>query len=407
VPGADDGFDGFDGFTGGRSGEAVVVTADPALAERLVRCATEVGVRPQVVTAPSAAGSAWVDGALVLLGADCVPHLSPRAAMPAGGLVVVHDEEGELPVDLLPGPSADRAGAPVNDVHRHPGAAGPSVPGLPTGLAGAELVVLPSGRPRLLDRLTAVLPAAGAPVLGVVGGRGGAGASTLAVSAALAGAGAGLRVALLDLDPLGGGVDLLLGADQQEGLRWRDLGALTGPLPHGTLWAALPEAAGVGYLTWGRGEPPSLPAASPGSTPGLPSALPVVLDAACREVDLVVLDLPRCPHVLAVAAGRASRVLVVVPAEVRAAASARRVVAALEAVTPDLGLVVRGPAPTGLPAEAVAEVLGLPLTGELRPEPGLAAALDRGDLPTTRPRGPLAILCRRLVADLVPVQAPR
>lgn len=374
-----------------------MVTADPVLAERLVRCAGEVGVRPEVVAAPSSAASAWAEGALVLLGADCVPHLSPRTAMPPGGLVVVLDEEGELPVDLLPGAPPQRVGAPATG-HHGPGAAGASVPGLPAGLAEAELVVLPSGRQSLLGHLASVLPVAGAPVLGVVGGRGGAGASTLAVSAALAAAATGLRVALLDLDPLGGGVDLLLGADHQEGLRWSDLGAVPGPLPHGSLWASLPEAAGVGYLTWSRDEPPSH---------GLPSVLPEVLEAARREADLVVLDLPRCPHVLAAAAGRACRVVVVVPAEVRAAASARRVVAALEAVDLDLGLVVRGPAPTGLPAEAVAEVLGVPLAGEIRPEPGLAAALDRGDLPITRQRGPLAVLCRRLVAELVPATALR
>jgi len=390
---------------GARPGEAVVVTADPVLAERIVRGAAEVGVHARVVAAPSAAASGWADGALVLLGADCVPHLPPRTAKPPGGLVVVLDEEGELPVDLLPGAASQRAGVPSTG-RAGRAAAGAWVAGLPPGLADAELVVLPSGRRRLLEHLASVLPVAGAPVLGVVGGRGGAGASALAVSAALSAAGTGLRVALLDLDPLGGGVDLLLGADRQEGLRWSDLGAVPGPLPHGALWASLPEAAGVGYLTWSRDDGAAVPAA-PAGPPGAPAVLPAVLEAARREADLVVLDLPRCPHVLAAAAGPASRVVVVVPAEVRAAASARRVVAVLEPAAPDLGLVVRGPAPTGLPAEAVAEVLGVPLVGELRPEPGLAEALDRGDPPITRPRGPLALLCRRLVAELVPATALR
>jgi hypothetical protein len=63
--------------------------------------------------------------------------------------------------------------------------------------------------------------------------------------------------------------------------------------------------------------------------------------------------------------------------------------------------VVRGPAPTGLPAEAVADALGLPLAGSLRPEPGLAAALDRGDVPPVRPRGPLAALSAQLLASVL------
>jgi hypothetical protein len=74
------------------------------------------------------------------------------------------------------------------------------------------------------------------------------------------------------------------------------------------------------------------------------------------------------------------------------------VLATLEPLAGEIALVVRGPAPTGLPAEAVADALGLPLAGELKPEPGLPAALDRGDVPPVRPRGPLALLCARLLA---------
>jgi hypothetical protein len=48
----------------------------------------------------------------------------------------------------------------------------------------------------------------------------------------------------------------------------------------------------------------------------------------------------------------------------------------------------------------VAEALGLPLAGTLRPEPGLPVALERGEAPGTG-RGPLARLCQRLLADLI------
>ena len=50
---------------------------------------------------------------------------------------------------------------------------------------------------------------------------------------------------------------------------------------------------------------------------------------------------------------------------------------------------MRGPAPGGIAPEEVATALGLPLIATMRPEPGLARALERGTAPG-RPRGPLA-----------------
>jgi hypothetical protein len=64
---------------------------------------------------------------------------------------------------------------------------------------------------------------------------------------------------------------------------------------------------------------------------------------------------------------------------------------------------VRGPAATGVTADLLAESLGVPLLGELRAEPGLDGALERGEAPGLRRRGPLARLSDRVLADL-PVQ---
>ena len=127
-----------------------------------------------------------------------------------------------------------------------------------------------------------------------------------------------------------------------------------------------------------------------------------VLDGLARHASLLVVDLPRCApdELVDVVLARARLGLLVVPADVGSAAAAARVCARVGPRLPDLRLVVRGPAPTGLPAEAVAQALQLPLAGRVRAEPGLAAALDRGEPPPLRPRGPLAALCRRLVAEL-------
>jgi hypothetical protein len=77
----------------------------------------------------------------------------------------------------------------------------------------------------------------------------------------------------------------------------------------------------------------------------------------------------------------------------------RRSVAALHCAA--LALVVRGPAPGRLRPKAIAQSLGLPLAGTLRPEPGLACGLERGVIPAGNGRGPLAALCRHLVDDLL------
>ena len=82
-------------------------------------------------------------------------------------------------------------------------------------------------------------------------------------------------------------------------------------------------------------------------------------------------------------------------------AAAARVAATVVPRCPKLSVVVRGPAPGKLRASEIADALGLPLAGTLRPEPGLAAALERGEAPGGAGRSPLAALCRHLLADLI------
>ena len=66
-------------------------------------------------------------------------------------------------------------------------------------------------------------PQQAGPVLAVVGGRGGAGASVFAAAVAVAAVRDGERALLVDCDPLGGGLDLLLAAEDVAGLRWADI----------------------------------------------------------------------------------------------------------------------------------------------------------------------------------------
>ena len=179
-------------------------------------------------------------------------------------------------------------------------------------------------------------------------------------------------------------------------MRWPSLVDTRGRLSGQALRAELPRADASGtselaVLSWDRGDLLTVP----------PEAMRAVLEAGARSHDLVVVDLPRHRTGAAdEALAAATQTLLVVPAEVRAVAAAARVVGGLRDITSAIGLIVRGPAPSGLPAAAVAAALGLELMGEIAAEPGLDSMLDRGQAPPRR-RGPLGGLCADVVADVL------
>lgn len=359
------GADGARTAPAGRRPTIAVVSDDAELLRRLDVLAAAAGA----VLVRSSASDRTPAGDLVLLGTDRLPTAdgptgrSPIIARRARVVVVATGD---------PPPSTWQQALAVGAEH---------------------VAVLPEAEAWLLDRL---LDAASgrrrARVIGVIGGRGGAGASTLAVALAVTAARDRMRPMLIDLDSLGGGVDLVLGGELESGLRWEDLAAVRGRLQPGLLDAGLPRACGVGFLTFDR----------VGEFRAGVEAVEAVLDAAGRESSLVVIDLPRQVDDLTRAALRhTGEVLLVVPAEVRAGAAAGRLVAAIEPLCRQVRLVVRGPAPTGLTPQAVADALALPLAADLRAEPGLAGALDQGLAPPVRPRGPLGLLCRRLLSETV------
>jgi uncharacterized protein YjlB len=134
-----------------------------------------------------------------------------------------------------------------------------------------------------------------------------------------------------------------------------------------------------------------------------------VVGSLRRAVEVLVVDLPRATVSLggpgegaAPALQACDVVVLVVPAQLRAAAAAARVVGAVAAEVADVRLVVRGPAPGDLRAEHVAAAVGLPLTADLPAEPGLAASLERGIVPGRSRRSPLGRLARALLDDVVP-----
>lgn len=349
----------------------LLLVDDSDLVDDLVRLAGAGGIEVEVAAEPGAAWQAWTSAPLVVASAGLGAALR-RARLPLrDGVVLIGQDTADERVWLL-----------AQDV-------------------GADHVIfLPAAERWLVDRFAGCLGRGGAPapLVCVLGGRGGGGASVLAASLALTAARRGRRVVLVDADPIGGGLDLVLGSEDSTGLRWSDLAKPAGRLSADSLCTALPRVAEVGLLSWERGNPVEISGA----------AMAAVLGAFRRGSDLVVADLPRCVDEPAVQALRDSDVaLLVVPAEVRACAAAVGVAARALGHCADLRVVVRGPAPAGLSSRDVAAALHLPLEGVLRPEPGLSAGLERGEPPAARGRGPLADFCAGFLDRLAEAsQAP-
>jgi secretion/DNA translocation related CpaE-like protein len=185
---------------------------------------------------------------------------------------------------------------------------------------------------------------------------------------------------LLDADPLGGGIVLVLGAEHEDGLRWGDLDHAAGTVAAGSLAEALPTHDGVAVLSWGRHGPPEVPDAVTG-----------VLAAGLRGFDVVVADVPR--HLDAAGADLVARsVLTVglVPEEVRSVGAARRVLARLEPHTSSVALVSVARS-GGIGREAVSGSLDRPVIARLRHDRHLRLAVDHGHGPAgSRPVGRVA-----------------
>ena len=324
------------------------ITDDPDLLDDVLGLAAEAGLEIDVSADPAAVRQAYTDAPLVVIG-DRSTTACAEAHLPHRSDVFVVTREA----------SALR----LRPIAR---------------LLGAERVVsLPRGTEMLLGRFSAAaelaeqLAARAGQVVAVLGGRGGAGASVLAAGLAVTAAGAGRRALLIDADPLGGGVDLAVGWDAER--------------PDLTVLSC--ARAGLAGLT--------------------AAAMRTAIEDGRARCDLVVADLPRQFGDATVAALEAAdRVFLLVPAELRACAAAARVAQVAAVHTEALELVVRAPGPGRLRTREIARALDLPVAGTMRSEPGLSRALERGIPPAGTGRGPLAVLCRRLLGELAERSRP-
>ncbi|MUL79741.1 septum site-determining protein Ssd [Mycolicibacterium sp. CBMA 226] len=344
---------------------ALALITDAGLHDEIERIAAAAGVRVVYAAEPSGR-KAWLGAAAVLLDVTAAQRCR-ELGMPRRPAVL-------LIADDAPGTRDFQAAMAI----------------------GAQAVItLPADESELVGVLSEA--AAGesglrrGAVVAVIGGRGGAGASVFAIALAQAAGTPDRECLLVDVDAWGGGIDLALGAESDAGLRWPDLAAAGGRLSYPALRDALPRRREVVVLSAGRA-----------GVELRPTALAAVVEAGSRAGATVICDVPRQPS----AAGEtvlaaADLVVVVAPAEVRACAATRVVAEWVTAINPNVGLVVRGPAPGGLRAAEMATILGLPLLAAMRAETNLDGVLERGGLSRSlRGRSPLATAARRVLTVL-------
>lgn len=342
----------------------LVTTSDPELLDDVLRLAAAAQIDVDVATEVASARSGWTAAPLLIVGKDAAADVDGLHLPRRPGVVMVSRSD-------------ERA------VWRQ------------AVLLGAERVaVLPSDDAWLISRFGQLGDSAREPaaVLCVLGARGGGGATSLALALGITASSLRLRTTLVDLDPLGPGLDSYCGTTTaQSATSWRDLAQTRGRISGAALVEGLPTSGGLARLTW--------PADFAG--PPRPGAVAAAVDALAEVCDLVVVDLPRAlDEYHAEAICRAARVLVVTPRDLRSVAAAARLAQCPYLQRSDLRLVTRGPAPGGLDGASIADATGIPLLTDVAAEPSIDADLETGLPPGTRRRSKLRKASLAVLGDL-------
>ncbi|MEX3507493.1 septum site-determining protein Ssd [Corynebacterium sp. LK2590] len=252
--------------------------------------------------------------------------------------------------------------------------------------------ILPAESRQLLETLGEVMRGpeeanAEHRLVAVVGAGGGAGASLLAaVLARTAGQHSACgAVMLVDAGEFSGGLDLLLGLEQQPGARWPELRLGQGAIAGNELRAALPTTAdGIAVLSAARSavaDPFRLELA----------AVEAAAESVRGQAGISIFDcdwhlLPR----------QAQHVVVLTAAEVRSTAVAAQLVARLAADNRRCHLVVRDRGWSGLGLGEVEKICHADAVAQVPTSKKLAAAVEMGGLPQRLPRA-IDATCRQIL----------
>ncbi|MGI8457121.1 MAG: septum site-determining protein Ssd [Propionibacteriaceae bacterium] len=339
-----------------------MVTADAELLDHALAVTASAGVEAAVIDDPLAARASWSAATIIIVGIDLAPRLLglglPRR--PETYVVGPESRQHELAA----------CSAPL-------GAAVVSLPESAGWLSGAVADVSGSRR----DSRT----------VAVVGGVGGAGVSTLAAAVAGAGVRRRLSTFLVDADPLGGGLDVVLGAERVSGWRWSRLARAQGHV--GDLRGHVLQVDGLDLLSHDR-EPAEV----------RPESMTAVLTSVGRSHALVVVDVGR--HDLVgiggAVVGQADRTMLVVPARVRAVAAAEQVLGRLTDLGAETELVVRA-VRGGLEPSAVGHGLGRPVLGVVVDDADVRRSAERGEPPGRRAGSSLGRVAAELLDAVLPL----
>lgn len=347
----------------------LLVARDPRTVEAALAAAAAAGVEPRLVRDPGEIRAAWRSSPCVLVGVEMAPVVCGIALEPRPGIHLVGSSLAEL---------ADWS-----------------------ALLQASVLVLPEQSALLTSVLDRGQPGVGeALMVRVVGGSGGLGVSTLCCALGQQASERGLRAAVVELDPTGGGLDLIFGAETAPGWRWHDLRSAAGHID--SLVGQLPNVSGVDVVAHTR--PDFAPAHTPrgdGSAgrPGLPGpeAVRSVLECLSRTHDVVVLD-GGSGGDAAAEGWPGQRQLLVCGADVRGvvAAQSRAWTLGLH----DIELVVRTGAARRIDPGMVADTLGIELRGWFGDDRAVTRAAEQA-VPVGRGRRGYARQVGRLLDELV------
>lgn len=333
--------------------EPLIISADASLISQVQSSAAAANLGLHLCERPSEVRAAWGGASVVFIGVDLAGLVAGLGLPERPGVHIVGLEAEAVLAWSVP------LGAPGLVLPRQAGF-----------LAG------------LLDQTRRPNNGVGV-VLRLFGASGGLGTSTLSAGLAVRAARRGHQVALVELCPYGGGLDVMMGAEREPGWRWADLAAAKGHV--GDLGEHLPTVLGVAIVAASRVANKALPTVGP-------EAVAAVLASLRRTHDLVVVDQGRTPPV-------DSDGVAVVGAEVRAVLAAQAVLTGGLATASQI--VVRQGLGRRLPPDLVAQTVGLPLAGTFPSDARLPGALEAGD-PPGRSRGRASSAMDAILARLMP-----
>ncbi|MGH3471010.1 MAG: septum site-determining protein Ssd [Nocardioidaceae bacterium] len=328
----------------------VIVSADHALLDELQSLCAAAGVASRLAL-PHELHALWRAAPIVMVGADEVRSVARLELCRRDDLIVV--------------------------------TTGPDQPEIwrdAVALRADHVVALPDAQQWLTGRLTDIADGSTGvgSVVAVIGGCGGAGATTFSCALALHAARGGVRTLLVDADPLGGGIDLVVGCETQDGLRWPDLATTQGRVNAREFRSALPSIDDLSVLSWDRGDHVEVDQAT----------MRAMLTVGRRSADLVVVDLPRHAITREGVGGllTCERALLVTTCDLRSVAASRRVLQFVGGLGAPVRLVARTSSTSDLPPDLVAASLELSLLASYPTYRGLPRAVSEGLGPLARGR---------------------